>query len=121
MSIADVFEVWPPQLDLSEPRRRPCARRLPPFDRRPGSVSAVAVVALRSGANWAAVYDKIVQVLAERVNIERAKGVLAVQRDIDLADAFTVLVETAARDNVPLADCAAQVLASVQRPAADHP
>jgi len=82
---------------------------------------AVAIVALPSGANWAAVYDKIVQVLAERVNIERAKGVLAVQRDIDLADAFTVLVETAAGDNVPLADCAAQVLASVQRPAADHP
>ncbi len=58
---------------------------------------AVAIVALPSGANWAAVYDKIVQVLAERVNIERAKGVLAVQRDIDLAEAFTLLVETAAR------------------------
>ncbi len=80
---------------------------------------ALAIVALPSGAKWAAVYDKIVQVLAERVNIERAKGVLAVQRDIDLAEAFTLLVEMAVRDNVPLADCAAQVLAGVQRPATD--
>jgi len=81
---------------------------------------AVAIVALPSGANWAAVYDKIVQVLAERVNIERAKGVLAVQRDIDLAEAFALLVETAERDNMPLADCAAQVLVDVQRPATGH-
>lgn len=79
---------------------------------------AVAIVALPFGGNWAVVHDRIVQVLAERVNIERAKGVLAVQRDIDLAEAFTLLVETAVRDNLPLADCAARVLAGVQR--TDH-
>ena len=76
---------------------------------------AVAVLGQPAEAGWATVSETMARVLAERTTIERAKGVLAVSRDIDLNAAFDVLVRTAAREGVPLHTHAERVLNSVHR------
>ncbi len=76
---------------------------------------AVAIVALPVNTGWTEVHTRIVHVLSERVDIERAKGVLAVQNDIDLDQAFDLLIARAAGQNQPLADYAAEVLGSVRK------
>lgn len=74
---------------------------------------AVAVVAHPPTGDWHVVHQHITDVLADRITIEQAKGVLAVQHDIDLSDAYTLLVSTAADQHLALARYAASVLASV--------
>jgi ANTAR domain/GAF domain len=74
---------------------------------------ALAVIAHPSTGDWHAVHQHITDVLADRITIEQAKGVLAVQHHIDLSDAYTLLVSTAADQHTALAGYAAQVVASV--------
>jgi transcriptional regulator with GAF, ATPase, and Fis domain len=74
---------------------------------------ALAVVAHPSTGDWHVVHQHITDVLADRITIEQAKGVLAVQHDLDLSDAYTLLVSTAADRHIALARYAAQVVASV--------
>jgi hypothetical protein len=74
---------------------------------------AVAVVAHPPAGDWHVIHQHITDVLADRIAIEQAKGVLAVQHDIDPSDAYSLLVTTAADHNVALARYAAQVVASV--------
>ena len=74
---------------------------------------AVAVLAQPSDPTWMSVQDRVARILTERVTIEQAKGVLAVQNNIGLADAFTLLVDAAAQRGLPLTEHAAEVLASV--------
>jgi len=76
---------------------------------------AVAVLAQPSDPSWTSVQERVARILTERVAIEQAKGVLAVQNNIGVADAFIQLVESAERRGVPLSDQAADVLASVYR------
>ena len=59
-------------------------------------------------------HGQILDVLAERATIEQAKGVLAVQRDIDVAAAYDLLVTTAVAQQTSLSGYAAQVVANVR-------
>ena len=74
---------------------------------------AVAVVTHPATGDWHMVHQHITDVLADRITIEQAKGVLAVQHDIDVSDAYTLLVSTAADQHIALARYAAQIVASV--------
>ena len=74
---------------------------------------AVAVVAHPPTVDPSVLHRHVTDVLADRIPIEQAKGVLAVQNDIDLSDAYTLLVRTAADQNMAVARYAAQVVASV--------
>ena len=74
---------------------------------------ALAVVAHPSTVDWRVVHQHITDVLADRITIEQAKGVLAVKHDMDLSDAYTLLVSTAADRHIALARYAAQVVAGV--------
>ena len=76
---------------------------------------SVAVLTRSGPADWAFMQEQIIAVLSERSTIELAKGVLAVQHDIDLADAYTRLVSMAVQNQTSLTDYANQVLDSVHR------
>ena len=75
---------------------------------------AVAALAQPAAADWSAVHGQILDVLADRATIEQAKGVLAVQNDIGLSEAYQLLITDAARHRTPLADHAGHVVASVR-------
>lgn len=75
---------------------------------------AVAVLAHPQVADWGSVHQEIVDALAERAIMEQAKGVLAVQHDIDLPDAYDLLVTTSVERRISLSDYAAQVVAHVR-------
>jgi GAF domain-containing protein len=77
---------------------------------------AIAVLAHPRPPDWSAVRRVIIDRLDERIAIEQAKGVLAVQRGVDLSEAYTVLVSTAADRHVPLADYAREITASIKPP-----
>jgi hypothetical protein len=74
---------------------------------------AVAVLARPPTVDTFALRLNLTEVLADRVVIEQAKGVLAVRHDIDLADAYSLLVSLATDRRIPLARYARQVVASV--------
>ena len=74
---------------------------------------AVAVVTHPPTVDPAVIRRHVTDVLADRITIEQAKGVLAVQHDIDVSDAYTLLVNTAADQHIALARYAAQIVASV--------
>lgn len=75
---------------------------------------AVAVLAHPHPPEWPALHREIVDLLEDRIAIEQAKGVLAVQHDIDLSAAYDLLITTAAHRRVPLASYAEEVLASTR-------
>ena len=75
---------------------------------------AVAVLAHPRVADWTDVNEHIFEVLADRATVEQAKGVLAVQSDIDLPQAYALLVATAAERQLPLSEYAAQVIAGTR-------
>ena len=76
---------------------------------------SVAVLTRSGPADRAVMHDQIIAILSERSTIELAKGVLAVQHDIDLADAYTLLVSKAVQSQASLTDYANQVLDNVHR------
>jgi hypothetical protein len=76
---------------------------------------AVAILAQSRPASWSEVHQLILGVLDDRIAIEQAKGVLAVQKDIDLSEAYTLLVTTAGQEGLPLSELAGRVLASTRR------
>jgi len=63
--------------------------------------------------------SRVQQALETRTVIERAKGVLAHQHDIDMASAYDLLVGLASSDHSALAATAHQVLLRAQHPEAD--
>jgi GAF domain-containing protein len=75
---------------------------------------AVALLSHTQPASWEHVHQRVLALLSDRVTIEQAKGVLAVQHDISLADAYTTLVTSAHEQHLPLPDLAAQILASTR-------
>jgi ANTAR domain len=77
---------------------------------------AIAILAQSRPASWAEVHQLILGVLDDRIVIEQAKGVLAVQYDTDLSEAYTLLVTNAGQQGIPLSELAAQVLVSTRRP-----
>jgi len=77
---------------------------------------AVAVLARTRPSRWDDIHQRIVELLGVRIAVEQAKGVLAVQNDISLSDAYTLLITTADQQELPLAEMAALVLTST-RPA----
>jgi hypothetical protein len=76
---------------------------------------SVAVLTRSGPADWAAMHEQIMAILNERSTIELAKGVLAVQHDTDLADAYTLLVSMAVQNQTSLTNYANQVLDTVHR------
>ena len=77
---------------------------------------AVAVLAQTRPSTWGEVHHRILGLLRDRIAIEQAKGVLAVQHDIGLSDAYTLLVTTARERGIPLAERAERVVAGIRRP-----
>ena len=77
---------------------------------------AVAVLAHTRPGAWSDVHQVILGVLTDRIAIEQAKGVLAVQKHIDLSEAYTLLVATACQRGIPLSEFADQVIASTRSP-----
>ena len=73
---------------------------------------AVALLARSRPASWEEIHHRIVALLGDRIAIEQAKGVLAVQNEISLSDAYVLLVTTAEQRGLPLAELAEIVLAS---------
>lgn len=59
---------------------------------------------------------RISEALASRIVVEQAKGVLADQRGLSMAQAFDELVEGARERQLPLTGWAAQVIESAQQP-----
>jgi ANTAR domain/GAF domain len=74
---------------------------------------AVAVVTHPPVVDPSVIRRHVTDVLADRITIEQAKGVLAVQHDIDVSDAYTLLVRTAADRHLAVVQYAAQVVAGV--------
>jgi transcriptional regulator with GAF, ATPase, and Fis domain len=74
---------------------------------------AVAVVAHPPTVDPYVMRRHVTDVLADRITIEQAKGVLAVRHDINLSDAYTLLISTAADQHLAVVRYAAQVVASV--------
>ena len=77
---------------------------------------AVAVLARTRPSRWDDIHQRIVELLGVRIAVEQAKGVLAVQNDISLSEAYVLLITTADQQELPLAEMAALVLTST-RPA----
>ena len=75
---------------------------------------AVAVVTHPPTVDPLVIRRHVTDVLADRITIEQAKGVLAVQHDIDVSDAYALLVSTAAERHVAVVQYAAEVLAGVR-------
>ena len=75
---------------------------------------AVAVLTQSRPPTWGEVHRRILGLLSDRIAIEQAKGVLAVQRDISLSDAYALLVSTSNEHGTPLAELAGRVLASTR-------
>ena len=75
---------------------------------------AVAVVTHPPTVDPLVIRRHVTDVLADRITIEQAKGVLAVQHDIDASDAYTLLVSTAADRHLAVVQYAAEVLAGVR-------
>ncbi len=73
---------------------------------------AVAILARTRPTRWDEIHHQILELLGVRIAVEQAKGVLAVQDDISLSDAYTLLVTTADQRGMPLAELAAHVLAN---------
>ena len=88
----------------------------PLFDARLPTDTAVAVLAQTRPSTWGEVHHRILGLLRDRIAIEQAKGVLAVQHDIGLSDAYTLLVTTAREGGIPLAERAERVVAGIRRP-----
>ncbi len=80
---------------------------------------AVAVLAQPLNGSWTSLQQRVTQILGDRSMIEQAKGVLAVQHGIGLADAFALLVDSALAQRIPLRDHAAHVLDGVRTPFGD--
>jgi transcriptional regulator with GAF, ATPase, and Fis domain len=76
---------------------------------------AVAVLVQSTETTWERVADALVGVLADRVTLERAKGVLAVTHDIDLDAAFTMMVRTAEQNGQSVTSYARQVIDDIGR------
>ena len=74
---------------------------------------AVAVVTHPPTVDPAVIRRHVTDVLAERITIEQAKGVLAVQHDINVSEAYTLLVNTAADRHLAVVQYAVQVVAGV--------
>jgi transcriptional regulator with GAF, ATPase, and Fis domain len=75
---------------------------------------AVAVLAQTQPAPWEHLHHRVNALLHDRVAIEQAKGVVAVQHRISLSDAYTWLVTASRQQNLPLSDLATRVLASTR-------
>ena len=73
-------------------------------------VASVALVQDRTATGQAAVNDQLQQALSSRVVLEQAKGVLAQQGDLDMAQAFAVLRQYARDHNLRLAGVAKDVV-----------
>lgn len=92
-------------------------RRLDEDQRRLGQAfadMAVAVLAQSRPPTWGEVHRRILGLLSDRIAIEQAKGVLAVQHDISLSDAYALLVSTSNEHGTPLAELAGHVLTSTR-------
>jgi hypothetical protein len=76
---------------------------------------AVAVLAQSRPATWEEVHQLILDVLDDRIVIEQAKGVLAVQNDVGLPEAYRLLVTTADQQGVPLSELAGRILSGTRR------
>ncbi len=59
--------------------------------------------------------DRLQNALETRIAIEQAKGVLAEQHDLDMAQAYELLVQSSMDRRVPLADWAANVVQDASR------
>lgn len=75
---------------------------------------AVAGIARSRPASWDEIHQRIVALLGDRIAVEQAKGVLAVQNDISLSDAYTLLVTTADQQGLPLAELVGRVVGSAR-------
>jgi hypothetical protein len=73
---------------------------------------AVAVLAHPTPPSWPDVHHDILDLLEERIAIEQAKGVLAVQHGLDLSAAYHRLITTAAQQRMSLAQYAREVINS---------
>ena len=82
---------------------------------------AVAVVAQPPSVDALALRRHITDVLADRIVIEQAKGVLAVRHDVDLPAAYSLLVSSAAGRRTALATYAAEVVADIGPPGRTTP
>ncbi len=99
-------------------------RRLDEDQRRLGQAfanMAVAVLAQSRPVAWEQMHLRILDVLDDRIVIEQAKGVLAVQNNIGLPEAYTLLVSTARHQDVPVSELAGRILSGTRRGAPSPP
>ncbi|WP_159796473.1 ANTAR domain-containing protein [Puerhibacterium puerhi] len=59
---------------------------------------------------------RLARALGGRVAVEQAKGVLAHQLDVDMAEAYEELIDRSARDGRTLTDTAQDVIRRAQQP-----
>lgn len=78
-------------------------------------VSTIAILHVHSSRRSDMVATSVREALDGRTDIERAKGVVAYQQEVDMASAFTHLMEQAAARGVGLAEVSRQVVAAAER------
>lgn len=78
-------------------------------------VSTIAILHVHSSRRADMVALSVREALDGRTEIERAKGVIAFQEDVDMATAFTFLMDQAARRGVGLAEVSRQIVAAAER------
>jgi len=78
-------------------------------------VSTIAILHVHSSRRADMVATSVREALDGRTVIERAKGVVAFQQDVDMATAFTYLMDQAALRGVGLAEVSRQVVAAAER------
>jgi AmiR/NasT family two-component response regulator len=72
-------------------------------------VATITIIQHRAAAEAKLLNEQLAEALNTRIVIEQAKGMVAQQRGIDVAEAFTALRDHARAHNVRLADLARDV------------
>ena len=75
----------------------------------------LAIMQSNDGDDDSALSSRVRAALSGRVTIERAKGILAYQRDLDMAGAFARLIQLSEESEQPLSTTAAALLTDIQR------
>jgi len=78
-------------------------------------VSTIAILHVHSSRRSDMVATSVREALDGRTDIERAKGVVAFQRDVDMATAFTYLMEQATLRGVGVVEVSRQVVGAAER------
>ncbi len=76
---------------------------------------AAAILTTIHPTRWSDIAADIDTLLTGRIAIEQAKGILAVQHGLSLADAYALLLRTAEESRVPLTEHVRRVVASTTR------